>query len=84
LGADVMTLADHEQVVVITVKVPKALKKDMQKIDVNWSQYIRECLQNKINEQKKKEAFNKLDEIRKRSKPVTNEEILSWIREGRM
>ncbi len=79
-----MTLADQEQVVVITVKVPKALKKDMQKIDVNWSQYIRECLQNKINEQKKREAFDKLDEIRKRSKPVTNEEILSWIREGRM
>ena len=79
-----MTLADQEQVVVITVKVPKALKKDMQKIDVNWSQYIRECLQNKINEQKKGEAFDKLDEIRKRSKPVTNEEILSWIREGRM
>ena len=79
-----MTLADQEQVVVITVRVPKALKKDMQKIDVNWSQYIRECLQNKINEQKKREAFDKLDEIRKRSKPVTNEEILSWIREGRM
>ena len=78
-----MALADQEQVVVITVRVPKALKKDMQKIDVNWSQYIRECLQNKINEQKKREAFDKLDEIRKRSKPVTNEEILSWIREGR-
>jgi hypothetical protein len=79
-----MTLADQEQVVVITVKIPKALKKDMQKIDVNWSQYIRECLQNKINEQKKREAFDKLDEIRKKSKPVTNEEILFWIREGRM
>ena len=78
-----MTLADQEQVVMITVRVPKALKKDMQKINVNWSQYIRECLQNKINEQKKREAFDKLDEIRKRSKPVTNEEILSWIREGR-
>ncbi len=78
-----MALADQEQVVVITVRVPKALKNDMQKIDVNWSQYIRECLQNKINEQKKREAFDKLDEIRKRSKPVTNEEILSWIREGR-
>ena len=78
-----MALADQKQVAVITVKVPQALKKDMQKIDVNWSQYIRECLQNKINEQKKREAFDKLNEIRKRSKPVTNEEILSWIREGR-
>ena len=79
-----MVLPDQKQVAVITVKVSKALKKDMQKIDVNWSQYIRECLQNKINEQKKRVAFDKLDEIRKRSKPVTNEEIFIWIREGRM
>ena len=66
-----------------TVKIPKAMKQDMKKIELNWSQYIRECLQEKIDEQKKKEAFEKLDQIRKRSKPVTNEEALAWIREGR-
>ncbi len=69
---------------VITVKIPKTMKKDMKKIELNWSQYIRECLQTKIDEQKKREAFEKLDQIRKRSKPTTNEEILSWIREDRM
>jgi hypothetical protein len=56
----------------------------MKKIHLNWSQYIRECLQTKIDEQKQKEAFENLDQIRKRSKPATNEEILCWIREGRM
>ena len=74
----------QEEIDVITVKIPKTMKKDMKKIELNWSQYIRECLQTKINEQKKREAFEKLDQIRKRSKPTTNEEILSWIREGRM
>ena len=74
----------QNQVTIVTVKVPRTMKKDMKKVDVNWSQYIRECLQKKIDEQKKIEAFAKLDEIRKRSKPVTNEEVLSWIREGRM
>ena len=68
---------------VISVKIPKAMKKDMKKIELNWSQYIRECLQDKIDEQKKSEAFEKLDQIRKRSKPTTNEEIIGWIREGR-
>ena len=68
---------------VITVKVPSELKKQMKQVDVNWSQYIRECVQEKITEQKMRKASAKLDAIRKRSKPVTNEEILSWIKEGR-
>jgi hypothetical protein len=74
----------QKEIDVITVKIPKAMKKDMNTIELNWSQYIRECLQHKIDEHKKREAFEKLDQIRKRSKPATNEEILGWIREGRM
>lgn len=72
-----------EQVEVITVKVPKELKRDMKQVDVNWSEYIRQCIQKKIDQQKMKAASDKLDEIRKRTKPVSEEELLSWIREGR-
>ena len=68
---------------IITVKVPNELKKKMKQVDVNWSQYIRECVQKKIDEQKMKEASAKLDEIRMRAKPVSEEELLSWIQEGR-
>jgi hypothetical protein len=68
---------------VITVKVPASLKKQMKQVDVNWSQYIRDCVQKKINEQKRKDAFDKLDEIRKRSKPTSTKEIVAWIREDR-
>ncbi len=67
----------------ITVRIPKTMKKDMIKIKVNWSQYIRGCIQQKIDDQKKKEAFEKLDQVRERSKPATNEEILRWIQQGR-
>jgi hypothetical protein len=77
-------LLSQGEIDVITVKIPKTMKKDMKKIELNWSQYTRECLQAKIDEQKKREAFEKLDQIRKRSKAATNEEILGWIREGRM
>jgi hypothetical protein len=68
---------------VITFKTTEKMKKEMQQLDVNWSEYMRECVQKKINQEKRKAAFEKLDEIRKRSKPVTEEELLSWIREGR-
>lgn len=67
----------------VTVKIPGKMKKEMGKIDVNWSEYIRECVQKKIDQEKMKAAFKELDEIRKRSKPVSTEEIVSWIREDR-
>ena len=68
---------------VFTVKISEELKSEMKKIDVNWSAYVRECLQKKVNQEKMRAAFDKLDEIRKHSKPVSEEELLSWIREGR-
>jgi hypothetical protein len=72
-----------EQQTAITVKIPEEMKKKMKQIDVNWSEYIRECVQRKIDQEKMKAASDKLDEIRKRSKPVSTEEIVSWIREDR-
>ena len=68
---------------VFTVKIPEKLKKEMREIDVNWSEYIRECLQKKMDQQKMQAASDKLDEIRKRSKPTSTEEIVAWIREDR-
>lgn len=71
------------QVNAITVKVPNELKKKMKEVKVNWSEYVRDCIQKKIDEQRMKAASVKLDEIRTRTKPVTTEELVSWIREDR-
>ena len=68
---------------VITIKVPNELKKKMKQVKINWSQYIRECIQKKIDQQDMLLASAKLDEIRKRTKPTSTEEIVSWIREDR-
>ena len=67
----------------ITVKVPSELKKKMKQVNVNWSAYIRESIQRKISEQSMKAASAKLDDIRKRAKPVPTDELVSWVREGR-
>jgi len=72
-----------EQVNVITVKVPSELKKKMKQVKMNWSEYIRECVQKKIDEQRLRAASERLDEIRKRTKPTSTQEIVSWIREDR-
>ena len=71
------------QINVITVKIPSELKKKMKQVKVNWSEYIRDSIQKKIEEQRMKVASAKLDEVRTRVKPVPTEELVSWIREDR-
>ncbi len=71
------------QVNVITVKIPSELKKKMKQVKVNWSEYIRDSIQKKIDEQKLKAASTKLDEVRTRVKSTPTEELVSWIREDR-
>jgi len=67
----------------VTVKVSRELKEKMKQVRVNWSEYIRSAIQEKIEEQKLKTASAKIDEVRKRAKPVSTDELVSWIREDR-
>lgn len=71
------------KVSVVTVKVSDELKRKMKQVKMNWSKYIRDAIQRKIEEQRFKVASAKLDEIRMRSKPVPTDELVSWIREDR-
>jgi len=71
------------KVSVITVKVSNELKEKMKHVKVNWSQYIRDAIQKKVDEQKLKTASAKIDEVRMRAKPVPTDELVSWIREDR-
>ena len=71
------------QINVITVKIPSELKRKMKQVKVNWSEYIRDSIQKKIDEQRLKAASAKLDEVRAKVKPVPTEELVSWIREDR-
>jgi len=81
--AQYIPLMCMEQPEVITVKVPKKLKAQMKKIDINWSEYLRQCVQKRLDEEKMRAAFQKLDEIKKTTKPTATEEIVKWIREDR-
>jgi len=68
---------------VITVKIPSDLKRKMRQLKINWSEYIRNAIQKRLEEERKKAASVKLDEVRARSKPVATDELVAWIREGR-
>ncbi|HDO41518.1 MAG TPA: hypothetical protein ENH03_01260 [Candidatus Bathyarchaeota archaeon] len=67
----------------VSVKVPEEIRKLMKKVNVNWSEYLRGVIEDKVRLEIAKDAMTKLDEIRKRARKVSTEEIVKWLREDR-
>jgi hypothetical protein len=67
----------------VSVKVPEEVRSLMKKVNVNWSEYLREVIEAKIRVEMAKDATKKLDEVRGRAREVPTEEIVRWIREDR-
>ena len=67
----------------VSVKVPEEIRELMRKVDVNWSEYLRETIEAKIRAEMAKDPARRLDEIRRRAGKVPTEEIVRWIREDR-
>ncbi|MEM3808254.1 MAG: hypothetical protein QW413_06665 [Nitrososphaerota archaeon] len=67
----------------VSVKIPEELRSLMKKIDVNWSEYLREAIEVKVNIELGKIALNTLDEVRRRVQEMPTEELVKWIREDR-
>lgn len=67
----------------VSVKVPKELRDLMRKVDVNWSEYLREAIEMKVSIELSKMALNTLDEIRRKVQEIPMEELVKWIREDR-
>lgn len=68
---------------VITVKASKELKEKMKRVKINWSEYVRWAISQKIREQELREASTKLDQVRANAKPVSTSELISWLKQGR-
>jgi len=67
----------------VSVKVPDELRELMRKVNINWSEYLREVIEEKIRIEFAKEASKKLDEIRGRTHKISTEEVVKWIRRDR-
>ena len=68
---------------VMTVRITEQLKEDMGEFELNWSEYIRTAIQQKILELKREQAFREMDEIRikKKSKGTKmSDEVIKWRR----
>ena len=52
---------------VVSIRIPKKLKEEMKKVNVNWSRYLRSVIEEKIRQIKMEEASRKIDEIRNKT-----------------
>ena len=71
------------ELVNVSVKVPEEMRKEMKKLDVNWGEYLRAAIAERIRREKAREAAKRLDEIQNRTARVPTKEIVKWIREER-
>ena len=66
----------------ITVRVPKELKKEMMQVNVNWPEYIRKAIKEEIRRIKRLEASKEINRIREKTKYGLFDSVKS-IREDR-
>mgnify|MGYP000427393740 CR=1 FL=1 len=70
---------------IITIRIPRELKEKMKKYrEINWSEVVRRALEERIRIQERIEATRRMDEIRRKVKPVKRRELDKWIREDRI
>jgi len=67
----------------VSVKVPEEIRRLMREMDVNWSEYLRRVIEDKIRVEMARNALRKLDKIRGGAGSVPTEEVVRWIREDR-
>ncbi len=53
---------------IVTIRVPKEMKEEMKKIKINWSEYLRKVIEDKIRQVKREMASRKIDEIRSKTR----------------
>lgn len=50
--------------IIISLRVPEKLKEEMNKINVNWSEYLRKAIEDKISREKMKKIWNEIESLR--------------------
>ncbi len=51
----------------ISVRVPRELKEEMRKVNVDWPAFIRSMIEQKIRQVKRESASERIDEIRSKT-----------------
>ena len=53
--------------VIISLRVPERLKEEMSKVEVNWSEYLRKAIEDKISKEKMKKIWSEIEDLKDRA-----------------
>ncbi|MGQ4892109.1 MAG: hypothetical protein ACP6IP_06430 [Candidatus Njordarchaeia archaeon] len=69
---------------VVVIRIPNELKKEMKKIKINWSEYLREKIRERIRKEKLKQIWDEIEELKKLIPPSPTKDFSTRsIREDR-
>jgi len=67
---------------VVSIRVPKDLKEEMSKLDLDWADYLRAAIEEKVKAERMRRACRIMDELREKTKGVKFDSV-RIIREAR-
>jgi hypothetical protein len=67
---------------VVSIRVPKDLKDEMRKLDLDWADYLRGAIEEKLKTERVKRACTMMDELREKTRGVKFDSV-KVIREAR-
>ncbi len=50
--------------VIISLRIPERLKEEMNKVDVNWSEFLRKAIEEKITKEKMKRIWDEIESLK--------------------
>ncbi len=66
---------------IVSIRVPKNLKKSMANVNINWSGYLREAIDKKVREHRMERIARRMDKVREKTKGKGGNmaaEVLAW------
>lgn len=67
---------------VVSVRVPRKLKDEMRRLRIDWAEFLRTAIEEKVREERMKEACQVMDKIRRKTVGVKFDSV-HVIREAR-
>jgi len=67
---------------VVSIRVPKDLKEEMQRLDVDWAEYLRAAIEERVRNERMIRACREMDELREKTKGVKFDSV-KVIRDAR-
>ncbi|AAL81477.1 hypothetical protein PFDSM3638_06745 [Pyrococcus furiosus DSM 3638] len=68
---------------VVSFRIPRELKKEMKKIDINWSEEVRKFIEEKVKEYKRKKALEEIDAMLANLPKAEKGTARKYVREDR-